>query len=194
MAAQTAYPLTATYSAQAIQVTETAQAQMILNAQATQAAQQVETLTAYPLTATPFAVTKAALLMQEYDREQQAFINRVVAPLIPIVGTLVLLLLVLLIVLAYRRWRYLPVLRPRRLGGIRANLAPSSLITIDGVMAEPAPRLHRIVPSELVQANSTGLPEEDRVQVEIVNATEPPVSYWIAEVEHQSAFEGGLPH
>jgi len=200
LAALTAYPLTATYSAYERNVTETVQAQLILNAQATQAAQALATLTAYPLTATPFAVTQAALLMQEYDREQQSFVDRVVAPLIPIVATLVLVLFILVIVLAYRgstlqRFpprRFPPVPWPRRLRTTRINVTPSPLNMIDGVIADPNLRLHRIIPLELTAANPPRLTGENTVLVEIVNPTESPVAHWIADVEHQLDAEGGL--
>ena len=71
---------------------------MILNAQAAQAAQAIATLTAYPMTATPFAVTQAALLMQQYNREQRSFINQIVVPLIPFLAVLDLVLFILLII------------------------------------------------------------------------------------------------
>ena len=89
-ATQTAYPLTATYSAQLQNATETVQAQALLFAQATQADQAQMTGTAYPLTATPLAVTQAALLMQQYKREQQSFKDQVVTPLIPILVIMIL--------------------------------------------------------------------------------------------------------
>lgn len=114
-----------------------------------------------------------------------------VAPLIPILAsTLVLLLFILVIVLVYRR--FMPMPWPRRLRTARLNVNPSPLIMIDGVIADHDPRLHRIIPFELTPANPPGLPGENMVYVEIVNATEPPVAHWIAEVEHQLATEGGL--
>jgi hypothetical protein len=189
-AALTAYPLTATYSAQLLNVTETAQAQVILNAQAMQAAQAIATLTAYPLTATPFAVTQAALLMQQYNREQQSFVNEIVVPLLPILAAVVLVLFILVIVLANRRFIQMPW--RRRLRFARLNGNPNPLIMIDGVIADPDPRLHPTIPSEPTPANPPRLESENTVHVEIVNPTEPPVAHWIAEVEHKLDTEGGL--
>jgi hypothetical protein len=190
VAALTAYPLTATFSAYERNVNETVQAQMILNAQATQTAQVVAALTAYPLTATPFAETKAALLLQQYGREQQSFSNQVVAPLIPILAALGLLLFILLIVLAYRR--YLSTQWPRRLRILGGIVHPRPLNVIDGVIVDHDPPLHPIIPSELPPANPPRLASENTIHVEIVNATEPPVAHWIAEVEHKLATEEGL--
>jgi len=190
VATLTAYPLTATYSAHALNVTETVQAQVILNAQATQAAWVDETLTAYPLTATPFAVTKAALLMQQYDREQQAFVDQIVAPLLPFLAILLLLLFILVIILAYRR--FMPVPWSRRLGAGRLNVNPNPPIMIDAVIVDQNSRLYRKISPELTPANPPGLPAENTVHVEIVDATEPPFAHWIAEVERQLAAEGGL--
>jgi hypothetical protein len=177
--------------AQAVQnVTQTAQGQVMLNAQVLQTDQAVVALTIYPLTATPFAVTQAALLMQEYGREQQSFVNRVVNPMIPVVATLVLLLLILVIVVAYRR--FLPMPGPRRLLMGRASINPNPLMMIDGVAVDHGPQFPHNVPYELTPANPPRLPGEDKPQVEIVAATEPPVVHWIAEVEHQLDDEGGL--
>jgi hypothetical protein len=181
----------ATHSASLVNVTQTARAQALVDAQVLQTAQAAAALTASPLTATPFAVTQAALLMQQYDREQQSFLDRVVTPLIPILATtLVLLLIILVIVLAYRR--FMPMPWPRRLSIGRVNVNPGPLIMIDGVIVDHDPGLHRVIPFELTPANPAGLPGENTVHVEIVSATEPPVAHWIAEVEHQLATEGGL--
>ena len=86
---------TRTQSANIVIATQTAYAQAVLNAQAQQTVQAEGALTAYPLTATPLAVTQAALLMQQYDQERQSFEDQVVAPLMPVVVILVLLLLIL---------------------------------------------------------------------------------------------------
>jgi hypothetical protein len=171
----------ATQSAHQVNVTQTAQAQAVLDAQVEQTAQAVVALTAYPLTATPFAVTQAALLMQQYDREQQSFVDRVVAPLIPIIATLDVLLITLGIVLAYRRF-IMPMPWPRRLRLARVNVSPIPLM-IDGVIVDHESRLHRAIPAVLTPANPPGLPGENANCVEIIDAAEPPVAHWIAEVE-----------
>jgi hypothetical protein len=174
----TAYPLT-----------ETFQAQVILNAQATQTAQAIANLTAHPLTATPFAETQAALLMQQYGREQQSFMDQVVTPLMPYIVTFFLLLLILGIILAYRR--FMPKPWPRILNIPRVIGKPSPLIMIDAVAADLGPRLQRIIPFRLTPANPPQPPGDNKVHVEIVNAKDPPFAHWIAEVERQLADEGG---
>jgi hypothetical protein len=186
----TAYSLTATYSAYLLNATGTVQAQAILNAQATQTAQAIAALKSYPSTATSAAATQAALLMQEYGREQQTFVNRIVVPLIPILITLDLLAFILVVILAYRRSITIPW--PRRLRLASGNVHPNPLLMIDGVISDPDPSLQPPIPAELPPANPPRRPDENTVHVEIVNATEPPVAQWIAEVEHQMTVEGGV--
>jgi hypothetical protein len=179
---------TSAQSAYLVNITQTAQAQAILDAQVVQTAQAAASLTAYPKTATPFAVTQAALLMQQYDREQQSFVDKVVAPLIPIVAILDLILFILLIVLAYR-W-HIPMPWSRRLPIARVKVTPNPLTLIDGEIADHNLRLYQITPSELTPVIPPRLPSENTVFVEIIDATEPPVAHWIAEVEQQLVSEG----
>jgi hypothetical protein len=189
-ASLTAYPLTATYSAYLLNVTGTVQAQAILDAQSTQTAQAIAALTAYPQTTTPFAATQAALLMQEYGREQQTFIKQIVTPLIPILITLDLLAFIVVIILAYRRTIAIPWLPSFRLAPGNSYLNPP--LMIDGVISDPVSLLPPAIPPELTPTSPTRLPEENSVHVEIVNPTEPPVAQWIAEVEHQMMIDEGL--
>jgi hypothetical protein len=179
----------ATQTANRINRALIAQAQVIVDGQVTQTAQAAAALTTFPLTATPFAATQAALLQQQYDREQKAFVDRIVSPAIPIVAAILfLLLLILVIIMLYRR--VIPSMYPRRLriGPINAN----PLMMIDGVIAEHTLPLHQIIPTEPTPAALPMLPCEKTVHVEIVTATEAPVAHWIAEVEQQLANEGGL--
>jgi len=179
----------ATDSANQVNLALIAQAQVIVNAETTQTAQAVAASTAYPLTATPLAATQAALLLQQYDREQKAFVDRIVVPAIPIVATLLFLLLLILVIwLLYRR--VMPSLWSRRLRIGRVNANPP--VMIDGVIAEHTLPLHQIIPFEATPAALPMLPCEKTVHVEIVTATEAPVAHWIAEVEQQLANEGGL--
>jgi hypothetical protein len=143
----------ATQSAYLVNVTQTAHAQEIVNAQVQQTAQAVAALTAYPLTATPFAVTQAALLMQQYDREQQSFEEQVIAPLIPVLVILDILLIMLGFFLAFRRFMLVPWSYRPRITRLRVNSNP--LILIDGAIVDHEPRLRRRIPSELAPANPT---------------------------------------
>ena len=173
---------TATHTAYLINVTQTAQAQAALDSLALQTAQAAAALTAYPLTATPFAVTQAALLMQKYDREQQSFMNQIVTPLIPILAVLDLVLFILIIIRAYRR--FLPMPWSPYLRIARGNVGPRPLIMIDGVISDPDPKL--------LPASPPSPSVENPVHVEIIDASALPITQWIAEVEHQLADEGGL--
>jgi hypothetical protein len=170
---------TAAYSVYVIQVNQTAQAQGILDGQVAQTAQAVAAMTAYPLTATPYAGTQAALLMQQYDREQQSFVDRVAIPMIPFLAVLVLVLFVVGIVLAYRR--FMPAPWSRRYLTERRNLQPGPLIIQGEVVPRKNPWLHRVNPSSQVDRT---------VSVEIADASEPLVAHWIAEAEYQAALKG----
>ena len=179
----------ATQTANRINRALIAQAQVIVDGQVTQTAQAAAALTAYPLTATPLAAAQAALLLQQYDREQKAFVDRIVAPAIPIVAFVLLLLMFILVIsLIYRR--VAPSVWPRRLRIGQINVNP--LVMIDGVIADHALPLHQIIPPEPTLAALPMLPYEKTVHVEIVTATEAPVAHWIAEVEQQLANAGGL--
>jgi len=143
----------ATQSAYQVNVTQTAQAQEMVNAQVQQTAQAAAALTAYPLTATPFAATQAALLMQQYDREQRSFEEQVVAPLIPILVILDILLIMLGLFLAFRRFMLVPwSYRPRI---TRLIAKPNPMVLIDGAIVDDEPRLRRRIPSALAPVNAT---------------------------------------
>jgi hypothetical protein len=143
----------ATQSAYLVNVTQTAHAQEIVNVQVQQTAQAVAALTAYPLTATPYAVTQAALLMQQYDREQQSFEEKIVAPLIPVFVILDILLIMLGLFLAFRRFMLIPWSYRPRISRLKVNHNPLTLI--DGLIVDHDPRLHRRIPSELAPDHLT---------------------------------------
>jgi hypothetical protein len=171
---------------QAVQsaATQTVQAQLVRNAQATQAVDALASMTAYPLTATPIAKTKAALLMQQYAREQQSFVDQVVAPLIPVVAVLDFFMFILAVVLIYQILE--PLYPQLRIPWIHDNFSP---IMRKGI-SEVDHRLHRIIPFEILTGRLSRLQSGRTIQVEIVNAAEPPVNYWVAEVEDQLDTEG----
>lgn len=191
-AALTAYPLTATASAHTFNLTEAARAQGILAAQAAQTAQAFATQTAYPLTATPRAAAQAALLMQQYEREQQAFIKKIVGPVIPILVVIDLILLTLVLVTAYRRGLSQPWARRLQFEGAARD--PGPMIMIDGVIVDHDPRPRPMLPAQttLPQPAEPTL-QADAVHVEIVSAAEAPFAHWVAEVEQQLGHAGGHP-
>jgi uncharacterized membrane protein len=165
----------ATQSAILVKASQTAQAHAFLDARSSQTAQAVAALKAYPLTATPYAKTQAALLMQQYNREQQSFEDRVAAPLIPILAILDFLLVILGIVLGYRQFMSRPGPRPLLSAGINAKSSP--LIMIEGVIAEHNPWLHRNIPSQLPPAIPPRLPGDTSVNMEIDDPAEPPYAH-----------------
>jgi hypothetical protein len=165
--------------------TQTAQAQAILNSQAQQTAQAAAALTTYPLTATPFAKTEAALLLQQYDRERRTFEDRIVAPLIPMLATLITLLIIAGIILWVRRFR--PLYWPRLPHILRADIIPPPLYMIDGELVNHD---HQNTLPQLPATDLPGLPGVKQIHVEIVEATKPPFSDWVTEVEHQLNAEG----
>lgn len=178
----TAFPVTATYVAHTIQLTEAAAARAVLVAQAAQTAQANATLTAYPLTATPYAALQAALLQQQYNQEQKSFIEKVIAPIIPVLAVLDLLLFILVVMFPYRR--FVPLPWPRRLRVAELNSISSPLRMIDGVLVDRAVKPQPPVPFALMPANPA---QEHLAHVEIANALEAPVAHWVAEVEQQLA-------
>jgi hypothetical protein len=186
----------ATHSAFLVNATQTAQSQAFLEAQVVQNAQAEAASTVYPLTATPLAKTQAALLIQQYDREQQSFVDKVVSPLIPIFAVLVIVVLILGIALAY--WWFMPRQLPRRMFSARRNSISAPVTLIDGVISDYDLRLHQDyspreeIPPDLTPVSPLGLPGEKMAHVEIVSATEPPVAHWVAEVEQQLAAEERL--
>ena len=176
---------TAAQSAYLVSVSQTAQVQAILDARVAQTDQAVAALTAYPMTATPFAMTQAALLMQQYDREQQSFKERIVAPLLPFLVILVFFLFILLAILAYRR--IIPIPWSRRFRIAAGNDHSLPVTTVDGVLADRDPGFDSSISYDLPSPNPPGLSGQKTVYVEIIDPSEPPVAHWIAEVEQQLA-------
>ncbi len=172
--------------------TQTAQVQMILDARVQQTAQAVAALTAYPLTATPLAATEAALLLQQYDREQQAFLDRVVIPLLPYAAAIIILLFIGLVIIANRRTaRPIPWLYRLREGRGRGQVQPARII--EAVEVNPNPLENEPFQSEQILITSPHVPDENPAKIEIVNATEIPIAHWVNEVERRLAAEGRLP-
>jgi hypothetical protein len=176
---------TAIYSAYVLNVAQTAQAQAILNVQATQTAEANATRTAYSLTATPLAAMQADIVRTRKASERLALWGEyVVNPLKIFLITLVVLLLVVGGVIAY--WRLLPVLelRLRTVAYDNDNRGPSVLV--DGKLMDPDPTSNnRITQQGLRLLKSSRLYSDKAVQVEIIGSSEPSVSNWIIEAEQE---------
>ena len=172
---------------QKIQIAETSQAQAIMNTLLLQANQTAVALTAYPLTATPYAATQAAGVIQEYNREQDAFLNQVVNPLIPILAFLVLMVFIMAIVAVYRRYMSIP--RERRPLLLRRPVDNASLMMIEGMMVDAPRRLQPLITSDPFPVTPSEQPPENTVHVEIVDPAEAPVAHWIEEAENKLSNE-----
>jgi hypothetical protein len=180
----------AVLSANRVSGSQTAQAQAVLSVQGSQTAQAVAALTAVPLTATPLAATQAALLSQEYSREQRSFINQIVNPLIPFIAVLDLVLFILGVVLIYRWYISQPQAHGPRIIPNYGHHNP--MLTIDGDFADRAPGDDWIIPSELTPGSPPGMPGENTANVEIANPDEPLIADWVDEAEQQMDSEGGI--
>jgi hypothetical protein len=180
---------TAVYSTYLMNVTQTAQAQTILSIQGSQTAQALVALTAYPMTATPFAATQAALISEENSREQRAFINRIVNPLIPIVAIIDFLLLILGIVLIYQY--YVSEQQPASPTNIPVNDNFNSWIPITGGTEDDEAEFDRTIPFEFRPPYPSGLTGENTANLEIVDPDEPLMEDWIDEADEQMDSDGG---
>jgi hypothetical protein len=182
----------ATLTSDQVRQTVVAQAQVIVAAEVTQTAQAVAATNAYPMAATSSAATQTVLLVQEYQHEQDNFVNRIVTPLIPIMAAILFLLLLVLVIALLRR-QFLPGQWFQSTRNTHeVNNYSNNLVTIDGEISDyynHAP--HPVNPPDLGPENIPKLPCEKLVYVEVVNANEPPVIHWIDEVERQLADDHG---
>jgi hypothetical protein len=168
---------TATYSAYILHVTQTAQAQA------------KATLTAYSLTATPWAAIQADILRTRNERERRAWWEEfVVNPLKAILFTLVVVLLIVGGVMAYRR--PMPVLELRLRTITRGNDSP--LLLVDGMIVDPYPPHRRLTRWVQRQPNLPQLPSDETPHVEIIGPSEPSVTNWITEAEWKLRADGWI--
>jgi len=182
--------VTATYSASILNITQTAQAQAILDVQATQTAQAYATLTAYPLTATPWAALQADILRIRNESRRRAWWGEfVVTPLKVILLTMVVLLLIVGGVMAYRR--LMPALELRLRTISRDNDSP--LLLVDGMTGDPDPPHRRLTRWVLLrQPNPPQHPSGETPQVEFIGPSEPSVTNWITEAEQKLRSDGWI--
>lgn len=178
---------TATYSAYMFSVTQTAQAQSILNVQATQTAEAKATRTAYSLTATPLAVIQADIVRSRNEAERRALWGEfVVTPLKVFLVTLVVLLLIAGGVITYQRLMPLLELRLRTI----SRYDNSPWLLVDGMIVDPDP-FDRSEPSgDSFQAHLPSNSGAKAAQVEIVGPSEPSIINWIEEAEQKLSTDG----
>jgi hypothetical protein len=181
--------VTAVYSAYILNVTQTAQAQVMLDIQATQAAQTNATLTAYSLTATPWAAIQAGIVRSRNESNRRAWWGEfIVTPLKVILITLVVILLIVGGVLAYLR--LMPVLELRLRTISRDNSNP--LLLVSRMIVDPDAPHRRFTRWVLRQPDLPQFPSYERPQVEIVDPLDPPVALWIEETEQKLRTDGRI--
>ena len=179
--------VTAVYAAYILKVTQTAQAQGMLDLQATQVAQANATLTAYSLTATPWAAIQAEIIRARNESNRRAWWGEfVVTPLKVILVTLVVLLFIVGAVMAY--WRLMPVLDLRLRAIWRDNSNP--LLLVSRKILDPDPTHHRFTRWVLRQPRLSQFPSYETLQVEIISPFDPSVSLWIEETEQKLRTDG----
>ena len=181
--------VTAIYSAYILNVTQTAQAQVMLDVQATHAAQANATLAAYSLTATPWAAIQADIVRSRNESNRRAWWGEfVVTPLKVILLTLVVLLLIVGGVLAYRR--LMPVLELRLRTIWPDNNNP--LLLVSRKIVDPDPSHRRFTRWVLRQPNLPQFPSYETPQVEIIDPFDPSVALWIEETEQKLRTDGRI--
>lgn len=180
---------TAAYSANIRNITQTAQAQAMLYAQATHTAHANATLTAYSLTATPWAAIQADIVRTRDESNRRAWWGEfVVTPLKVILITLVVLLFIVGAVMAYRR--LIPVLELRLRTIWRDNDSP--LLLVDGTIVEHDAPHRKSTRWVLNQPELSQFPNYEMPQVEIIDPSDPSVALWITETEQKLRNDGRI--
>ena len=171
---------TATFSAHLLDVTQTAQAQAMLDAHVAETAQANATRTAYSLTATPGAAIEAEMVRARDASERRVLWEEYVVSLVKVMVPLVVILLIVGGVTAY--WRLMPVLE-FRLRNARGNGGTSPQLLMDG--ANSGPHFRQLEQLALRPLRRHPLAGDETPQVEIVGPSEPSVTNWITEAERK---------
>jgi hypothetical protein len=170
-------------------VTQTAQAQVMLDVQSTQSDQANATQAAYALTATPRAAIQAGIDQTRNQSNRRAWwAEFIVSPLKVILITLVVLLFIVGAIMAYRR--LMPVLDLRLRTIWRDNSNP--LLLVDGKIVDHDPTHRKSTHRVLLQPNLPQVPSYETPPVEIIDPFDPPVSLWIEETEQKLRTEGRI--
>ena len=173
---------TAAYSAYVLSVTQTAQAQSVLDVQANQTAQMNATQAAYSLTATPWAAIQADMARTRNETERRAWREEFVDTSLKVVlMALIVLLLIVGGVLAYQR--LMPLLELRLRTNSRYNDRP--LLHVKGMIVDPDPPHHRVGLRQLRLLNHLRLPSNGTPHVETIDSSEPFIANWITEAEQK---------
>jgi hypothetical protein len=177
---------TATYTAYLFIVTQTAQAQQILDVQATQNAQIRANAAVYSLTATPWAAMQAEIVRTRQAGERAALWQEFfITPLRVILVMLVIVLLIAGGIIAFQR--LMPVLEI----GLRNLLHAdhNHLLLASGMVIDAdSPRF--LTQQGFSLLKKPGLTSAAMPQVEIIGPLEPSIINWISEAEQKLHAEG----
>jgi len=180
---------TATDSAYIRNVTQTVQAQVVLDVQGTHTAQTNATLAAYSLTATPWAAIQADIVQTRNASNRRAWWGEFVAtPLKAILFTLLVLMLIVGGLMVYRR--LMPVLELRLRTISRNNDSP--LLLVDGIITDHEPPKRPLKHWVLRQPNLPQFPSYETLQVEIIDPLDPSIALWIEETEQKLRTDGRI--
>jgi hypothetical protein len=180
---------TATDSAYIRNVTQTVQAQVVLDVQGTHTALMNATLAAYSLTATPWAAIQADIVRTRNESNRRAWWREFVAtPLKAILFTLLVLLLIVGGVMVYRQ--LMPVLELRLRTISRNNDSP--LLLMEGIIVDHKPPKRPLKHWVLRQPNLPQFPSYETLQVEIIDPLDPSVAIWITEAEQKLRTDGRI--
>jgi hypothetical protein len=181
----------ATYSASVLNATQTAQAQAMLDVQATQTAQAIATQTAYSLTATPWAAILAANLRTQKRADLRAWWGEfVVTPSIVILFVLAALTFIVVGMMIFRR--LIPALELRRPRIAPGNENEGPLLLLDGMIVDPNPPGRHLPQPGFSPRDQPQFLSDKAVLVEIIAASEPSVTNWITEAEQKLRSDGGI--
>ncbi len=180
---------TAAFSAYILSVTQTAQAQSVLDVQANQTAQMNATHAAYSLTATPWAAIQADMARTRNETERRAWREEFVDTSLKVaLMALIVILLIVGGVLAYQR--LMPLLELRLRTNSRYNDRP--LLHVNGMIVDPDPPHHRVGLRQLRLLNHLRLSSDETPHVEIVDPSEPFIANWITEAEQKLRTDGRI--
>jgi hypothetical protein len=180
---------TATDSAYIRNVTQTVQAQVVLDVQGTHTALTNATQAAYSLTATPWAAIQADIVRTRNDTQRRSWWGEfVTTPLRIILAIMLVIGLIVGGVMVYRR--LMPVLELYARTIWRDNSNP--LLLVGRKIADPNTPHHRFTHWVLRQTNLAPAPIYETPQVEIIEPFESPVALWIEETEQKLRTDGRI--
>ena len=180
--------VTATYAAYMLAVTQTAQGQMVLDAQDARYAQANATQIAYALTATPIALIQSSKIQAQTETNRKsAWIDFVVNPLTVALMTLIILVVILGWVFAFRR--FMPVFEMGLRKYVQEDDRP--VVLLEGRVVESVFDNGLLI-AALPPDQTPKLTSISQAQVEIVGPDDPSITNWITEAEQKLRSDGWI--